>query len=111
MAEGYRYKVPEIAYQFPGPGRPGNAIRSWGRKGLIDGYQHAPNGAWHLSAQGVADAWHLWAKHRGLDPEADMPEGIRRIVETGATGPRKPVVITITIAVNADGVEVLQKSA
>src|SRR5438552_67843 len=75
MRAGYVFKVKDIYAYFPRPdgrGRPGNAIRSWARKGIIDAYQVAPNGEWHISAQGVADAWRLWAQHKGLDSDA-MP--------------------------------------
>jgi hypothetical protein len=86
MAEElYRYKMPDVAPHFPKPGggAPGNAIRSWCRRGLITGFhQPSKNAEYRLSARGVKEAWILWAAHKGLDPEAGLPKEIRRIIES-----------------------------
>jgi hypothetical protein len=88
MTEDYRYKVPDVARHFPRPdgkGKPGNAIRSWCRKGLVTGFrQHSKNAEYRLSSRGVREAWMLWAAHKALDPEADMPKEIRQMVEASA---------------------------
>ncbi|MGI8775754.1 MAG: hypothetical protein ACR2KQ_12275 [Actinomycetota bacterium] len=85
MTEEYRYKVPDVARHFPRPdgkGKPGNAIRSWCRRGLVTGfYQHSKNAEYRLSARGVREAWMLWAGHKALDPQAHMPKEIRQIIE------------------------------
>lgn len=92
--EGYRYKIPDITPHFPKPdgtGKPGGAIRSWCRKGLITGYhQHSKNAEYRLNARGVREAWVLWAAHKGLDPESAMPKKIREIIGSATQTPLTP---------------------
>lgn len=116
--EGYRYKVPDFAKKFPRPngkGAPGNAVRSWSRKGLIRGvHQHSPNAEYRFTAGGVREAWLLWADHKGLDPEKDMPVEVRKIVATiGEAVPAPaPGVPTVKIEVPPGvAVEVIYKAA
>ncbi len=81
--EAYPYRIPDIApyIKGEGPGRPGQAIRSWCRKGLITGFhQHSKNAEYRFSVRGVREAWVLWAAHKGLDPDAAMPKEIRKII-------------------------------
>lgn len=81
--ESYPYRIPDIApfMKGDGTGRPGQAIRSWCRKGLITGFrQHSKNAEYRFTASGVREAWVLWAAHKGLDPDAAMPKQIRKII-------------------------------
>jgi hypothetical protein len=61
-----------------GEGGAGRAIRRWFRQGQIVGAsQREKNAKIWLNAQGVQDAWLLWARHLHLDPETDMPGAVR----------------------------------
>lgn len=80
----YVHKVPAIAKLLPKPdgrGAPGNAIRGWCRRGYIENFrQRNKNAQIYLNAYGVREAWLNWADHKGLDPDTDIPEGIRDII-------------------------------
>lgn len=65
----------------------GKRIRGWFRQGRIRGaVQRQKHAQIWLSADGVHEAWLLWARHQGLDQAADMPEAIRSIVDGAASG-------------------------
>lgn len=117
--ESYRYKVPDFAKKFPKPdkkGAPGNAVRSWSRRGLIRGvHQHRPNTEYRFTASGVREAWLLWADHKGLDPVEDMPDAVRKIVATiGETVSSQPILETPTVKIEVPpgvAVEVVYRAA
>jgi hypothetical protein len=107
MRTGYTFKVKNIFAYFPRPdgkGAPGNAIRAWARKGIIDAYQVAPHGEWHLSAQGVRDAWRLWAQHKGLDSDA-MPAELATLLadERSPSSLNGEPVVRIEITIHTAG--------
>lgn len=60
----------------------GRAIRGWVRqKRIRNVQQYQKNAKLWFNAHGVLEAWKLWANHRHLDFEADMPPEVRRLRE------------------------------
>ena len=84
----FRYKISEVTPHMPlvdGTGKPGQAIRSWCKRGLITGFrQHTKNAEYRLSARGVREAWILWAGHKGLDPDGAMSKKLREMIGPAA---------------------------
>ncbi len=117
--ERYVHKVPAIAKQFPKPdgrGAPGNAIRGWCRRGFIEGFrQRSKNAQIFLNAYGVREAWLNWADHKGLDPDADLPDSLREIIgsidaDHVATGGDQRPTVRIEVPPGV-AVEVIYKAA
>ena len=60
----------------------GRSIRGWVRQKRIKNVQqYQKNAKLWFNAHGVLEAWKLWANHRHLDFEADMPPDVRRLHE------------------------------
>jgi hypothetical protein len=118
LKSGFVFRVKDIWPFFERPdghGAPGNAIRGWARRGIIEAYQVKPNAEWHLTAKGVTDAWRLWARHKGLAPEA-MPKGLKKLLGDQATEKMEAAlpetVVRIEITIRSTGaVEVVQSAA
>ena len=78
----YPYDIPEVSQAITnGEGGAASAIRGWRRQQRITGsYQREQNAKIWLSAEGVRQTWELWARHKGLDIEADMPDAVREMI-------------------------------
>jgi hypothetical protein len=89
----FPYDIPAVNMMITeGEGGAGRPIRGWYRQGRITGsFQKEKNSKIWLNSKGVAEAWELWASHKGLDPVVDMPSAVQNIadsdsvVESGAT--------------------------
>jgi hypothetical protein len=80
----YPYDIPAVNQMVTegksGAGRP---IRGWHRQGRITGSkQKQKNSKIWLNPKGVLEAWLLWADHKGLDPEHDMPTAVRNVTQS-----------------------------
>lgn len=63
-----------------GKEKAGSAIRGWIRQGEITGkYQREKNAKIWLNAEGVRQAWALWARHQGLDVN-DFPAAVKDVI-------------------------------
>lgn len=100
MPQGFPYDVPQVSNMLTGgKKKAGSAIRGWIRQGEITGkYQREKNAKIWLNAEGVAQAWALWARHQGLDI-TDVPAEVEDVIgdaplDTDATA---------TIAAPTDG--------
>lgn len=79
----YPHDIPAVNMMITeGKGGAGRPIRGWHRQGRITGSsQKQKNSKIWLSPKGVLEAWLLWAGHKGLDPETDMPAAVRNITQ------------------------------
>lgn len=87
----------------------GRSIRGWVRQKRIKGVQqHEKHAKLWFNAHGVLEAWRLWANHKRLDFEADMPPDVKRLrdviqAEQGVTSPvhsaSAPQTNTVTVIV------------
>lgn len=84
----FKYDIPVVAEAFDGgTGVSRDAIRGWIKQKRITGaWQREPNAKFWLSAEGVAEAWGLWANHNGLDP-FEVPPAARKMIEDGTARP------------------------
>jgi hypothetical protein len=111
IMSGYDYDTAALNRMLSGgseftPGL-GKAARGWVRQRRITGvFQHGKNAKMWFNAQGVMEAWKLWANHKGLDFETDMPPDVRRIRESlessRGAGPAAAPVVTVTVPVGTE---------
>lgn len=80
----YEYDTPAMNKMLSGGKKKtkglGRAVRGWIRQGRITGvHQHDKNAKYWYNAYGILEAWKLWAKHTGLDYDADMPPDVKEL--------------------------------
>ena len=85
----YSFDLPEVGKAITsGTGGAGSALRGWHRQKRITGsYQREKNAKIWFSPEGVQEAWELWARHKGLDTEAEMPDAVRAMIGPPAVDP------------------------